>query len=162
MRQAVIDASGVVLNVVELDDGSPWTPPDGCGTAPVPDGIGVAAGWVFAGGTFTDPAPARLAQTLPRTQIGGVFLAAVCDLGWWGWMEQGAAAQAAADKPLDQRYWSTIGKSDVVLASDAKLGRVARAAEAARVASSGQPAPDASVITIAAAMDHGDAMLKAG
>ena len=99
----------------------------------------------------------------PRTQLGNVFLGAIADLGWWAWFDQGAAAQGAAaptgaGKPLDQRYWLSVGKADLVLVSDAKLTRVAAAAEKARVAASGQPAPAVPLITMAAVMDHGDAM----
>ncbi len=120
--------------------------------------------WTEAGNA---PAPLPGLPVPPRQQLGGVFLGAVADLGWWEWFDQGAAAQAVPapngpGKPLDQRYWTSLGKADTVLVADAKLNRVAKAAEAARVAASGQPAPAAPIISMSAVMDHGDAMLKAG
>lgn len=64
-RKAVIDSDGIVVNVIELTDGTAWTPPSGCS---VVDGDGAALGGSYNSGTeqFTDPTPVTPAKTRPE------------------------------------------------------------------------------------------------
>ena len=53
MTYAIIDSTGLVINIIEWDGKPPWHPPDGC-TA-VKFAGGAAIGWTYAKGEFTPP-----------------------------------------------------------------------------------------------------------
>jgi len=94
----------------------------------------------------------------PRQTTGNWFLAALQDLGWLAWFDQAAAAQVAAGKPLDGRRYTTIGKADLVLATDSKLVRVAGKAATLGAAAT----PPIAGITLAAVFDRADQLAVAG
>ena len=54
MRHAVI-REGIVENVIELDEGSGWAPPDGCTVVAIGDAV-CGPGWTVDGESFTAPA----------------------------------------------------------------------------------------------------------
>lgn len=54
-RNAVV-RDGEVVNVVELDSGTAWTPPPRCDVIELPDGFAVGPGWSYADGQFIAPA----------------------------------------------------------------------------------------------------------
>jgi len=51
---AVVNASGLVINVIMWDGESVWTPPDGCYPVPLGD-TGAGIGWTYDGEKFTAP-----------------------------------------------------------------------------------------------------------
>jgi hypothetical protein len=52
---AIVDGSGLVINLVQWDGVAQWSPPAGC-LAVQDDGTAVIGG-TFAGGVFSPPAP---------------------------------------------------------------------------------------------------------
>jgi hypothetical protein len=54
MDYAVIDNTGLVVNVVQWDGSTPWEPPAGHIALPLLDG---GIGWTFADGQFVPPPP---------------------------------------------------------------------------------------------------------
>ena len=56
MRYAVIDASGLIVNVVMMAKDANWSPPEGCTCVPCPAHVGI--GWKRSGKTkWTAPVP---------------------------------------------------------------------------------------------------------
>ena len=53
MIHAIIDATGLVINVIEWDGKPPWQPPEGCIAIKLTGGAGI--GWTYANGEFTPP-----------------------------------------------------------------------------------------------------------
>jgi hypothetical protein len=54
MRYAIIDAKGAVVNAIEWDGVTPWSPPEGHQAVHDPsDNVG--PGWTHANGAFTPP-----------------------------------------------------------------------------------------------------------
>lgn len=51
---AVINSeTGIVENVVVLDDVNAWTPPEGCEVKPLGENVGI--GWTWADGQWIEP-----------------------------------------------------------------------------------------------------------
>lgn len=60
MRYAMIDATGVVDNVIEWDGNTDpatggWEPPPGVTMVEVAEGVSVGVGWAYDGSAFIDP-----------------------------------------------------------------------------------------------------------
>lgn len=55
-RMLVVDATGLVVNVVVIGSGSAWTAPHGASVEPAPDGIGI--GWRRTGAGWQKETPA--------------------------------------------------------------------------------------------------------
>ena len=53
-RYAVLDADGLVTNVVDWDGESHWTAPEGCTAEVAPDHVGI--GWTWQDGLWSEPA----------------------------------------------------------------------------------------------------------
>jgi len=53
-RYALVDADGLVSNIVEWDGEAQWSPPVGLTAAEAPDGV--SKGWTLADGVWTAPA----------------------------------------------------------------------------------------------------------
>ena len=53
MTYAIIDSTGLVINVIEWDGKPPWQPPQGCIAVKLTGGAGI--GWTYANGEFTPP-----------------------------------------------------------------------------------------------------------
>lgn len=51
---AVVNASGLVINVIMWDGESVWTPPEGCYPVPLGD-TGAGIGWTYKDGEFIEP-----------------------------------------------------------------------------------------------------------
>lgn len=64
-RMLVIDATGVVVNVVVAENGSQWVPPDGLTAQPAPDGVGI--GWRRRDGGTWQPEPRPTSEVAPET-----------------------------------------------------------------------------------------------
>lgn len=54
MSYAIIQ-NGTVINTVEWDGASPWTPPSGATVIEIPQGAQVGIGSTYANGVFTAP-----------------------------------------------------------------------------------------------------------
>jgi hypothetical protein len=54
MNYAIIDNTGLVVNVILWDGESEWQPPEGYQAVELTDGAGI--GWTYADGVFTPPA----------------------------------------------------------------------------------------------------------
>lgn len=52
MQYAIIDGTGLVVNAIEWDGVTSWTPPAGHIAIPLIEG---GIGWTYANGTFTPP-----------------------------------------------------------------------------------------------------------
>lgn len=52
MKHAIINSDGLVVNVIELEDGVEWTPPEGMENI---QSDTAEIGWSYAGGIFTAP-----------------------------------------------------------------------------------------------------------
>lgn len=52
MNYAVINSTGLVVNAIEWDGITPWTPPEGHIALPLLEG---GIGWTFADGQFIPP-----------------------------------------------------------------------------------------------------------
>lgn len=55
-QYAIIDASNTVVNTIEWDGSTPWTPPAGDTAIPT-SGAPVSIGWTWDGHNFLPPAP---------------------------------------------------------------------------------------------------------
>lgn len=55
MNYALIDAKGIVENVITLDDPADYTPPDGCSLVGIDDGVTAGIGYTYCDGVFTAP-----------------------------------------------------------------------------------------------------------
>ena len=55
MDYAVIDSSGLIVNVVVWDGQSEWSPPEGCMAVVIPDGAAADIGWTYSQGKFLAP-----------------------------------------------------------------------------------------------------------
>lgn len=135
-------AAGVSL------DGLAWDAATGTVIASASAAQLAAAVAVVAAHNPSAPDPAR-------TVDGNYFLAGLVDLGWLAFFE---AAAAASTKQLDVRRYRNIDKRTPVLVSDAKLGRIAKAAAVLAL----QATPAIPGITLSAAVDHALAMQAAG
>ena len=68
MTYAIIDSTGLVINVIEWDGKPPWHPPQGCTAVKLTDGAGI--GWTYANGRFTPPPePPAPPETSPPTEL---------------------------------------------------------------------------------------------
>jgi len=52
MNYAIIDLTGLVVNAIEWDGITPWTPPEGCQAVPLTEG---GIGWSYIDGQFVPP-----------------------------------------------------------------------------------------------------------
>ena len=52
MKHAIINSDGLVVNVIELEDGSDWTAPEGCQNVQSDE---AQIGWSYGEGVFTAP-----------------------------------------------------------------------------------------------------------
>lgn len=53
MGYAIVDYTGLVINIIEWDGTSDWAPPDGQQAVPLTNNGGI--GWTFADGQFIAP-----------------------------------------------------------------------------------------------------------
>lgn len=67
MKIALVNQYGVVTNMIVLDTGAKWTPPDG--TTAI-DGEGGAVGDMWDGEKFVAPLPPQV-ETIPKTVFDG-------------------------------------------------------------------------------------------
>ena len=69
MTYAIIDATGLVINIIEWDGKPPWQPPEGCIAIKLTGGAGI--GWTYANGEFTPPPepPAPPEPTDPPSEL---------------------------------------------------------------------------------------------
>jgi hypothetical protein len=65
-RKALVDAAGVVVNLIEIEPGADYTPPEGC-TLVAPS-AGVGPGHTYQNNTFT--APDRATSSFLRERKG--------------------------------------------------------------------------------------------
>lgn len=117
MRYAVIK-DGVVVNAVEVEDGSDWHPGEGLTLVPA---VAAATGWTYDGKTFSEPVVDAPAKTVFD---GADFLSRLTDA------EYGAILAAAAQSIQLARWLDTLrlrGEIDVA-------GKTALAAKAGLVA----------------------------
>jgi hypothetical protein len=52
---AVIDSANVVINVIIWNGMPPWTPPEGCTAAQIPEGSFAGIDWIYVDGEFIAP-----------------------------------------------------------------------------------------------------------
>lgn len=119
MRCAVIK-NGVVVNAVEVEDGSNWHPGEGLVLVPADC---ASAGWTYDGKSFFEPVPVQEPVRIKTVFDGADFLARLTDAEY-------AAILAAASKSVQLARWLDIfrlrGEIDVtgVTAQAAKAGLV--------------------------------------
>lgn len=52
-RYALVDADGLVSNIVEWDGAAEWSPPEGLTAVEAPEGV--SKGWILTGSDWTAP-----------------------------------------------------------------------------------------------------------
>ena len=69
MTYAIVNSTGLVINVIEWDGKPPWHPPEGCTAVKLTGGAGI--GWTYANGEFTPPPepPAPLEPVDPAPEL---------------------------------------------------------------------------------------------
>lgn len=82
MRYAVV-SSNVVINIVEWDGKTTWSPPDGA-MAFAADKVQLDIAWLWNDGAPVNPnpPPPPPAPSVPLTASAGDFVHALFDLGW--------------------------------------------------------------------------------
>lgn len=55
MDYAVVDSSGLIVNVVVFNGVDAWNPPEGEASIKIPEGSGVAIGWSYVNDEFVPP-----------------------------------------------------------------------------------------------------------
>lgn len=132
MRYAIVK-NGIVVNAVEVEDGSDWHPGDGLTLVPA---VAASTGWTYDGKTFSEPVVDAPVKTVFD---GADFLVRLTDA------EYGAILAAAAQSIQLARWLDTFrlrGEIDVT-------GKTALAAKAGLV-KAGLLAPDRADVIFAA------------
>jgi hypothetical protein len=57
MRHALVNADGLVVNVIVWGGETEYNAPDGLTVVAVPDGVGAGPGWTYDGTDWIEPPP---------------------------------------------------------------------------------------------------------
>ena len=61
---AIIDLTGIVINIVVWDGLPPWTPPQNCIAVAIPKDSSAGIGWTYLDGEFIAPPQTDLEPTV--------------------------------------------------------------------------------------------------
>lgn len=101
MRIAIVDGDGIIINLIEMEDGAEWSPPEGCATLAAGDYeiAGRLQGGVYTPPLVAQPAPPSPPMPTSCTKLG--LKRAFDELGQWSAVKAAIASNANTQEEWD-------------------------------------------------------------